>query len=88
LIREDTFSHNVIESRSIAVSKSKYIIYKIDESGQWSWHFVSSANRIMAESTDVYSSRAACKIALDFYRTDASDAEVEYKKEKRRPRAL
>ena len=69
------------------MSKSKYIIYK-DDSGQWRWHFVSSANRIMAESSDEYSSRAACKIALDFYRTDASDAEVEYKKEKRRPRAL
>jgi len=42
----------------------------------------------MAESTDVYSSRAACKIALDCYRNDASDAEVEYKREKRRHRAL
>jgi len=87
LIRENTFSYNAIEIRSIAMSKSKYTIYK-DDSGQWRWHFVSSANRIMAESTDVYSSRTACKIALDCYRTDASDAEVEYKREKRRPRAL
>jgi len=70
------------------MSKSKYIIYK-DDSGQWRWYFTSSANRIMAESTDDYSSRAACKIALDFYRTDASDAEVKYKREERsRPRAL
>jgi uncharacterized protein YegP (UPF0339 family) len=87
LIREDTISHNVIEIRIIAMSKSKYIIYK-DDSGQWRWHFVSSANRIMAESTDEYSSRIACKIALDCYRTYASNAEVKYKKEKRRLRGL
>jgi hypothetical protein len=42
----------------------------------------------MAESTDEYSSRIACKTALDCYRTYASDAQVEYKKEKRGLRAL
>jgi len=69
------------------MSNSKYIIYK-DDSGQWRWYFVSSANRIMAESTNAYSSRVACKIALDCYRTYASGAEVEYKKEKRKHRIL
>ena len=69
------------------MSKSRYIIHKSD-SGQWRWYFVSNANRIMAESTDEYSSRIACKIALDCYRTYASNAEVEYRLRKRRPRAL
>ncbi len=69
------------------MSKSRYIIHKSD-SGQWRWYFISSANRIMAESTDEFSSRIACKIALDCYRTYASDAQVEYRKEKRRLRAL
>jgi uncharacterized protein YegP (UPF0339 family) len=87
LIRENTFSHNVIESRSIAMSKSRYIIHKSD-SGQWRWYFVSNANRIMAESTDEYSSKIACTIALDCYRTYASNAEVKYRLRKRRPRAL
>ena len=67
--------------------KSRYIIHKTD-SGQWRWYFISSANRIMAESTHEYSSRIACKIALDCYKTYASDAQVEYKKEKRGLRAL
>lgn len=69
------------------MSSSRYIIYK-DDSGQWRWHFVSSTDMVMAESTGAYSSRAACKIALDCYRTYASGAEVEYKIEKRRNRVF
>lgn len=84
MLREDIFSHNVIENRSIAMSKSRYIIHKSD-SGQWRWYFVSNANRIIAESTDEYSSRIACKIALDCYRTYASSAEVECIKRRSAP---
>lgn len=65
--------------------KSKYVVYQ-DGTGEWRWCFVSNNHRIMAESSEAYSSSAACRIALTIYREEASGADVEDKRKEGRPR--
>ena len=64
---------------------SKYVVYQ-DSEDEWRWCFVSDSDRILVDSSEAYSSRIACQIALGQYRDIASNADVEDKKKKGRPR--
>ena len=67
------------------MAKPKYIVYQ-DSADEWRWCFASSEHRILAESSEAYSSSAACRIALAIYREEAPDANVEDSRKKGRPR--
>lgn len=55
---------------------SYFEIYK-DKKGEWRWRFKAANHKIIATSSEGYSTKQACRHSIDLIKRDGPDARVD-----------